>query len=213
MRSSGKGFVQSGIFVTLTREVSPWQPTHVLYVCFVLLDVHVEFLCYILYFLIYIHSRHTDTQCCLSVDRFQICIGFHHLIYMYFMISFMCISRKRTRVVPHHVPARPGMCGNLRFSGGPPLSTSTLTVNSKDGDWRDTVRDVPHCMWQCVASVYPNSGSDNVGRCTKSQSMYTPQYIFALAQIQTGSLLCDSREVRRPHIHIHTHSTYTLSHR
>ena len=59
------------------------------------------------------------------------------------------------------------MCDKLRLTGGPLLCTVKMTMNSKEGDWRDTVLDVLCCTWQCTSPVYPIVGSDIVECCTK----------------------------------------------
>jgi hypothetical protein len=98
------------------------------------------------------------------------------------------------------------MCVGLRLSGGFPLSTVTLTVHSKEGDWGDTVLTVLSCMWQCTPSVYPIDGSNIVGCCTKKESHDTHTTVYFHTDLTPGCL--QSRDVRQRHIHTHTHNTY-----
>ena len=95
-------------------------------------------LCYILYFSD-LYIRHAYTQrCYLLIVYFRFASVF--VISPRFIHHTLC--KLGSVLAPQHVPERPGMCGNLRSHGGPPLSKATLKVHSKEGVWCDTVRTV-----------------------------------------------------------------------
>ena len=179
------------------------------------------------------------------------------LVHVYDIHHTLCTSGNV--LSPQYASTRTGMCVSLGFSGGPPLSTSTLVVHSKEGRWCDTVHDVLYCTWQCTEPVYSIDGSDIVGRCVKKVTWDThtteycvhlgnvlePQHIFprthctwqctvsvypitgsdivgcctkkgthdtrTTVYIHTDSVpgWLQSRDDRQPHNHTYTHNTYT----
>ena len=72
----------------------------------------------------------------------HLCV-FHYLTYVEHITFLYTLG---SVLAPQYVSERPGMCGSLMLPEGPHLSTTTLTVHSKEGDWCDTVRDVLSCM-------------------------------------------------------------------
>ena len=107
---------------------------------------------------------------------------------------------------PQNVSTYPDMCDSLRLSGGSLLSTLTLTVHSKEGDWCLSVmywvvRDSERCQFT------PSMGVTLLGVVRKGDHVtQTPQYIFTLVQFQGVCSLGVSDHHTYTHLDIiHTH--------
>ena len=163
-------------------------------------------LCYILYFSD-LYIRHAYTQrCYLLIVYFQICLVFiissrfiHHNfcprlskegdwfdMTLSAMYCDVCDSVRSQSTPSLGVP---GMCVNLKLTGGPPLSTTTLMVQSKEGG--GVTLSAMYCS-VCDSVRYqftPSMGVTLFGVVRKrGHTTHTPQYIFTPAQLRTRSL-------------------------